>query len=743
MARKTLIAVAAILIALFGSVGFAVADRGKLSGLLEWRYGEHTATENGSQVLNASHFTQKYSLLYSKKAKILNGRFGKYDVALGYEWSWVDSKRDNGVKVIIDNPLDKILYKGDVTVAPGGLPFNLRLYSHDLHSTRFDYEDLSEIFILPNKGIQGGSITNVQNGTYKVSGATLTAGVANGHYKGKYRDLLATMPRLLIDYRQVEVHDIKGPYKRDYVDRDLAFVSLNKKNNWFHYRVFTHEDKLDSTQNFSENTYLLGTINHRSRREWVNLTNWIQVSSDISYSEFLPNPGQRQSLRKRYEINLFTKAARTRWSGSNFTSFNRSRDDDSLDKDIYIPFFAQGELNRDTSWRFRAIGVRQQKDYFAGRYELTEDVFISGRVETFRQARYVLSPTVEIESKDGTQGRGFAGHVGAEFYSNPGFRSDFDIHGDVALRYFNGTARAGMPVDYLEATASGRIQRHLNALLLVGFNQKFVFGNGAYDNTVADNILSGGGIDTTTDRDTTFRSLTGGFAEFDTLSRLKNRVGFLVDILSASTEDGTRLGLDHELRYSGNALTLLLTNAFSTGDKLANSKAELGSTSARHHFDHRTRLTYNPSRALSNLLQASYEWFSYDSGGTLERFRVLQRSEYSIWKTAGIRRKIISFGEEFEFEKKVDNEVTVGEDFAAFTLFTDYFPTRRTLLGAKLRYDLNQTRDYDALSCFLTAGLDFEKFKVSLDYSYGTRSDGDNLPKRREQRWEIKVKKTF
>ncbi|MCF6180182.1 MAG: hypothetical protein L3J63_12470, partial [Geopsychrobacter sp.] len=416
MTNRFFIIVILILATFLGSVITAIASPVKFSGLAELRYAEHTATEAGVKVLDAGHFVQKYSLIAKKKGSLQRGRLGKYDLALGYEWTSVKAYKGNRVKVDINNPLDKILYRGDITIAPGGLPFNLNIYSYDMQTTAFGLEDLSEIFTLPNKGEQNWTITSVLNGTAKTTGVTLTAGTQNGHYEGKYRDLLSTVPRLLIDYRQVDVRDVKGPFKRNYVDRDLAFISLNKKNNWMHYRVFTHEDRIDSNQNNREETYLLGTIDHRNQRKWVNLTNWIQVSADISYSETTPN--STVPKQKRYDMNLFTRARRTRWEATNFTTYSRIRDINSLEKQISVPFYANGELNRDTSWRFRFVGNRYRSDFIAGSFTERDNLYISTRVDTFRRSRYVVAPTIDVEVKRGNQGEGKAARLGIEFFSN-------------------------------------------------------------------------------------------------------------------------------------------------------------------------------------------------------------------------------------------------------------------------------------------------------------------------------------
>ena len=408
----------------------AQADPAQVSGVVELRYGQHSAEEGGVDVIDAGHFTQKYSILVEKSGLFSKGKLGTYDLALGYEWNAIDATRDNDVSVSVSNPLDKILYKGEVLIAPGGLPFRMHAFSYDLTPTTFIEEDFSIIFKdRSNFSPDAGTVVDFENSKNVITGLSLVAGLKNGDYSGRYRDLLTSMPRLLIDYRQIDVEDTDSFTARNYTDRDLAFVSLNKRDNWFHYRVFTHEDHLDPTQNLEEQTFLLGNINHAYRREWVNLTNWIKVSTDLSYSEVKPNV--TTSEEHRYDLNLFTRANRGTWQAANYTTYSRVRDDSSLEKYIDVPFFAHGELSADTSWRYQLQLQQQETDRYSGNLigqEQRGNFYTFLKVETFRQSRQIVSPYLEASVKTGTEGQGRALRVGAELFSNPSFRG--------ALRYF-------------------------------------------------------------------------------------------------------------------------------------------------------------------------------------------------------------------------------------------------------------------------------------------------------------------
>jgi len=747
MPNKILMTVLLFVVALLGLASSAVATPAKLSGVLEWRYGAHTATENGSKVLDASHFTQQYSFLAEKSGLLSNGRLGKYDLALGYEWSWVDSKRGNGVDIAIDNPLDNILYRGDIKLAPGGLPFNMHAFSYDMHNISLVAEDLGELFSTRGSSDVDGTITDIMNGSNRVTGMTLQAGVANGHYEGKYRNALATLPRLLIDFRQNDVFDKKSLRPRDYTDRDLAFVSLNKKNNWFHYKFFTHEDRINPNENLQEQTFLLGTIDHRQRRQWVNLTNWIKVSADISYSETLPEASVTSlEYQKRYDVNLFTKAQRTRWQGSNFTTYSRVSDETSFDKSLFVPLYGSGELNRDTSWRVRMLGSTNSRELYSGVVDRESGhIYASAQVDTFRQARYIFSPTVAAESKQGTDGEGHAVSAGAEFHNNSRYRTAYDLSGRYEARLFNGTGQTGQAVDYLEQMIDGRLAKDINSRLRGGLSQLFWFASGTYDSTVADYISADSDalINHTSAGDgSVFRSLSTLSLDHRTLFGLNNRVELVYDYQTSPTLSGQQVQLNHRLDYRKKAWSVISDSRLGYGDELATTSISLGA-GAKDFFSNTTTLTYRPSRVVRADIALGYDHRTYTNASALEHYSVKERLEYALWQHKGLVRQLAVFGQEFEWVKGLQGAESVGENYRALTLFTNYYPTRISLLSAKLRYETDSSSDNDTLLVFLTAGLDFQKLKLSLDYSYGDRTASGLLAARNENRWEVKAKKMF
>ncbi len=750
-----------LLLLVFPAVSFSA--RGKLTGSAELMFAGQTSATAGVKTLDASHFVQQYSLLWTKQDKISNGRLGRYNITLGYDWRWVDSEI-NGNKVAIENPLDKLLYRGEITLAPGGLPFRMHAFSYDMHQTTFNSVDLGLLFANDEQSTsRRGIVNNINNGTHITTGVRLEAGVSNGHYQGQYRDLLANLPRFMIDYKQRVVQDVKGPNPLDYVDRDLAFVSLNKKNNWIHYRRFEHEDKINADQNNSENSFMLGTIDQTDRRQWVNLTNWINVSADISYTESDYSPNLAATADStRYDINLFAKATRTRWQLDNFTSYSRIGTHNRLEHTLHVPFYSRGELNRDTHWRFQLEANRYATDQISSlETENSDGLYMRGQLDTFRQARYIMRPMLELETKSGSKGQGQSARLGMELFSSSQYRSETDIFAGYSALYSTGSGVNEPNVSFTEHVLTMRMEDRLSSLWRVGIGEEIIYGSGRYDNTVADRI---GAVLSTTGildggaqafGDSLIKSVTSAFADLVLPSGLRNHFEANYELLESDTLSGSQLSLSHRLDYARNGMSINFLNNYVDGSGLSGSNLDSSSGVAAlidssstngddfsNSFSSALRFNYAPGRSSNFNLQLEYEGSHYKVNGSVERSSVEQTYEYTFWHNRGRIRKLLVLGETVEYSKGegVANE---PEGLLVYSVFSSYYPTSKTLLSARLRYEKTDLDDTETLLTFLSAGVDFSKFQASVDYSYGRRPETSTSSEVLEHKWEVTVKKTF
>ncbi len=744
----------------------AYADRGQIDGTLEWRYGAHDAEEDGDRVFESSWFTQQYSLIYRTKGDLARGRAGNYNLALGYEWTSLDGSM-NGEST--DVSTDKILYRGDVVIAPGGLPFHLRLYSHDLHRSTFTTGSASGLFESPGSEGLGAqnTVVGIYNGQQLASGFTLMVGSASGNYEGMYRNVLANAPRLLIDYRQYDVRDLQGVSPQHYRDRNLAFVSLNKKDNWFHYRVFDHKDFINANNDFVEKAYILGTIDHAMQRRWVQLTNWVKFSTDASYTT-TSQLSRGQETDRRYEINLFSVARRSDWEASNFTTFRRETDGMSLQRDLVFPVYITKALDPETTLRTRFIAEREDRSLFADsedrllfgedeediRDSTREVVFLSNRLEALQRQPWTLTGQIDAEHKSGDYGEGVSMRALAEAGTNHLYRPRFDMFGAYSVGYFGGEGIDGGNVGFWEQTLTGRLETDLNMRFRTGVTQEFLYGSGTLDRQVGYYILpksdlglvlSGVGVER---RDgSVLRSTTTWFGEYRGSARLSSRLELTYDYLSddQSTEDvfiaSHRLRYDRRKFYTTLQNRLVLGNhRVTSGGSGAGSVLNAGSLSeAEQTFENRLFLAVYPMRAMEASLRVDHDWRRSREGDS-QQYLVEQNLRYHV-RSAASRRTLATLGQEFLFERLESPRAEV-RSARTLTLTGELYPTIRTLLGMRLRYLYLEPEDTTTYTAYLTAGINWEKLQLAVDYSYGTRDGGDD-PERKEHRWEMKARKIF
>ena len=739
-----------LLLTLLGLLYIGVPEAAAgMSGVVEWRYADYVAKEDGKQVADASHFTQQYSLLYQKQGLISQGRAGRYDFGLGMQWSSVDSSID---EQDFNSDDLKLLYRGDVLVAPGGLPFNLHLYSQDMQEPTWSIESEvgdGEAIIDPyiHTGMWGSQ--HIQ------SGATLMVGIRNGSYLGRYRELLSQVPRLLIDYREDYVRDMDAEIPQHYRTRNLAFVSLNKKDNWFHYRLYDFTDFEDESENYQEKTYLLGTIDHALTRQWINFTNWLKVSTDGSY--IVTNRTSFEEVPEHiYNYNFFAVASRSNWRASAFPTFNRVTDGESIEKTIEVPLYYQREVDRDTTYRVRLIASRETEErYVDGVTEDEGDVYLSAIGDMYRTRSHILTPRFEAEWKTGNQGKGYGVATGFEYFTNRAHRPPVDWFTGYTLTRIDGTAEDGAAVDYWENEFLGRLEGMPTSKLRTGIEQRLVFGSGTTDTSVTRHITIVGdsglvsSISGRTRRSgDTIRSTTSWFADHLASRRLSNRFEIVYDYLSTEDSNDSQVLLRHNLRYDRRSFLARIRNEIAFGDGLSGvniGSEELGNPEAVTHVDktfyHNTSLRYSPGKIWQLKGDLDYYWQSGD-GGSTKQIMASQEYRYSFFKRTGALRKFIDLREEIEYERNI---AANGDSRSMFSLLlaAELYPSYRTQIGLRARYRTFLPESYDEYLYTLATGLNFARFMVSFDYSYGIRTAYLDEGERNEHRWEVKVRKTF
>jgi hypothetical protein len=735
------------LLSLFCGVPGVLA--GELSGSAEVRYGSYQAEVDGVSVADSSHFVQQYSTMYNTQGVFHRGRGGQYNLGLGGEWSSINSRVDGED---IDIATGKILYRGDFTFAPGGLPFRLHAYSRDQHKTQLitDTVGATSGFFRPD------IVTDLINGQRITTGITLTMGIKNGHYAGRYRDILAKYPRLLMDYQETYVRNLESNLPQHYRQRNLAFVSLNKKDNWFHYRFtdFKDYEAPGGENDYIERGFMLGTVDHTLRRHWVNMTNWIKVSVDGALT-MTEQHRSEEPPKERYDLNFFATARRPQWQANSFSTYKRLKEGSQLDKVLETPFFLNGAISPDTSYRFRFIGVQDQDLNMGDGVRSDENVaYASTRLEVFRRGRYVFEPEFEAEVKGGDEGRGSAQRITLELHTNNRYAPRHDVLVSYDLTHLGGTATDGADVAYWEHRGIADYATDLNPRVRTGLREVLLYGEGSVDRDVAQYILPRGDMGTvgsqvsSRQRGSVLRSTTTGFIEFRPATLpLQNRLAIIYDIQEREGSAEDRLSISHSLRYDRRNFRVRMLNELTLGHDTQEVEVPTGELSltpllesADTSYSHSSSLRYSPSRLYEATFDANYNYRGGDLG-TTSKWTVKQKYLYNFFRVNGLVRKIATLDEELTYDRYTGTD-DVPLTATYLTVSGSYYPTRRATLGARVRYGIFSPGERQTLTYYLNAGLNYEKLTVSADYAYGTNLDATSED-RVEHRWELAVKKIF
>lgn len=744
----------------------AGAFQGDVSGGIALGYGSFSADQGGTRVVESDSFTQQYSLLYQAFGKVQEGRGGEYDFGLGYEWNSLSGHVYNSSRGLdFDNDIQtgKILFRGDINFKPGGLPFRLHVYSEDMRRSTLVEDSFlpaaSDLGTVRTEGILVPHIADdLYNGQTIRTGATLLLGIRNGSYLGEYRDLLSAFPRLLADFQQIDRRDLHSNTPQHSRSRNLAFVSLNKKDNWLHFRYRDFSDFLDHSNDYEEKKYMLGTVDPYLMRRWINVTNWIQVSADGSLTRSRYQMNQTKD-EDRYDLNLFVKADRQTWRAATFANYEWVRDVKRLEKVLEVPVFADGELSRETAWRGQLLSERRSTLDGPSGDALWDDDDLYGSilVEAQRLQRFRISPKFEAEVRSGDRGEGEALRAGVEVFSNRLFNPRTYYLGGASLAWFDGTAPDRTNVSYVETVLTGRVEHRLDDHWRVGGDERLIYGEGTLGHGMTEHLAPLGDLGLISSPEgyevrsgTTLRSTTTLFVETDYRRHLRHRFEVIYDYLSADGSTKDQFLLRQRLDYDSKVWLVNMTNEYVAGDdvdsrnissNLLGVGAEGATGTAR--FTHDGRASYRPSRFFEAGLSSYYDWRTGDQHGDAAHLSITQDSTYSFYVVNGMVRKIAEINQELAYEQ-FDASNQPLNSVMSVALGGNYYPTHYFWVGSRVRYRTFEPENQEEMAYYLMAGLTFEKLEIAADYAYGDRSKGDNgYAERVEHAWHVTMKKIF
>ncbi len=709
------------------------AAEAALSGEAALGYVKYEVDTNGAKAIDASTFKQRYSLIYSTKGNLANGRLGVYRLSLGYEWAAFDSKISNYSDSLAtqNNPSIQsghILYRGDISLDPAQLPLHIRLYSRDLNRTSF-VNDLDPI-LYDHKLLSPGITTSLSDGIRTATGVQIDLGIKNSMTQG-YNGLFAQLPRLYIDYQDYVTRDLKALTPTDSRLKKLAFVSLNKKDNWFHVRTANFTDHINQEFNYKETQVILGTVDEVMQRKWVDFSNWIKLSVDGQYTKHQ----ELDDDYKYYEFNLFGVASRSRWQAKTFNTFRRIIDSSGLTYYTRLPLYMTGNVGADTDWRVRA-STEQSK--VVNSHDIS-DTLLSYRVDTFKRKPFTFMHSATIESYEDTDiGKTLTLDAHFETVSTRKFSSKYGVVASYNITSAkNESLFADDGTSYTQLLDLKGVYTPFNTLK-ISVSESITIANGNSDTDLTG--LSGSGQPPITGSSVgSFMPPSGNFtryrsmakADWQPLVRLKIEFSITDDILQnegRATEHGNEY--ENTVAYTNRFLRARLRTRYITS-----SAAYISST----NFIGEGHLSYSPARSLESSITYSYSDFSGNDSYSNTYSTIRQSTNYYLYTTYGVNRRILELNQSLEYD---DQKFSSGYRNKTKSLLGGfrYYPLSRMFIAAKAKYSLLSRDDTTQKIYNATVGINFNLMQATLDYSYGRQNGGGE---RLEKRLEANLRKSF
>lgn len=721
----------------------------RLSGEAELGYTSYDAEVDGAKVVDGSSFYQRYSLMYGTSGDFYRGRVGRYDLALGYEWGSFDtdvtyhgdiagSQGDAGRSASAGH----LLYRGEVLLDPQELPLKLRAYSYDLNRVTL-YQDLT--LNGGGKIIDSRLASDLRDGTRITSGATLLLGVKSGLTNG-YNAIFRHIPLVMLDYRDDIVRDLKSLAPIDTRMRRLAFVSLNKRDNWFHYRTTDYSDKINADQSYKETQIQLGTVDQALTRRWIDLTNWLKISADGQFTKH--DSATPVNSFEAYDLNLFAIATRRSWDARTYSSYSRRVDREGISLERTIPVYGRGIIGADIEWNGSLYSNEKKIREVGGNVVENSNYSASLRADMFRRAPFTLGVTARGESTTSYGAKLMSLEGMVETTSTARFSRDYSLAGSYKVKYFESLDDSGG--GYLNQSLRGRLAYMGSPTFRMEMSEELSAASGNNPQNFSNSAITinegfDGGTVLNSGSDASFRRRNNDINEYvrsvttvnaSWLPLPRTSIGFSAseDILMRSEGDTDYLTtFRNTIDYSVSSFAARMNN---------NYNIRMVDGEALDYLESIGTLEYRPNRYLDGLLTYTYSVGDVTSGTKSEFIDLRQRLGYSLYARAGMSRKLMELYEEFTYNRTKNSGNVSSEINTArrFTLGARYYPLRYLIVGGDARFSLLEPSGLTEQCYTGIVGINFRKFQANLEYSYG-RSNGDD--NRIEKRIAANVKKLF
>lgn len=718
---------------LFSSVASA-----RLSGDASLTYIAYDGHADGSISMSSNSLVQNYSLLYSSNGPIYNSRVGRYDISLGYNWTALDTTFKSSTQPTENYNVTRghLLYKGEINLDPKEVPFRLTAFSRDMSrntitSTRGrGMQNFASIFGYRDQA------TGINDGIHIETGATLVAGVKNGMTNG-YNEILRHFPMILLDYKDTVNRDLRSLSPVDNRLSRLAFVSLNKKDNWFHYRHTLYDDYLNKNNNYVENEIQLGTVDQYMARRWVDFSNWIKVSTDLQLSKRKSN--YQANAIDDINLNLYVTGERKYWNARTFSTFKRYKDEkNKLSYQTTLPLYAAGAVNQDMSWNARTA-FRDNHDIDAlGASSRFTNILVGYRVDAFKRSPFTLSQSFDVESSKTSLADYVTLSGGLETTSTNRYSRIVTLGASYNIKN-SATSNAATTSNFLEQNVQLRGGYAPSNTLRFEARQKNTFTTGNLtpfsgptrnSGTQLSQYLNPRGISAADVGSDSYQSVTALSVTWNPKPRLNAYLTlsediYKTDVIGVSPVSEVQSGVS----FANDAWSVSDTLRYAHGSRdTLDDNANSISNSASLRYIH--------SRNLDASASASYS-ANYSKGDTLYKTTIEQRLNYSYFTKTGITRKLLEFNETLMYS---DGTANSSHAFNKYLLLGfKYYPISQLTLSGGVGYSYTASiRDY-TIAWNASAVANFRLLQASVDYVHGIRK----LDGARENKFTGNIRKSF
>ena len=707
----------------------------RLSADASLQYTDFNSSNNKGEKISGNSLTQHYSLLYSKSGPVMDKRLGSYSLAVGYEWAAFDTSVSSNILTSRESRHDSrghLLYSGEIFVDPKEIPLTFSAYSRD--NSRISFQKSSQSLGSASTLLSDSFTTSINNGIHITNGATLVMGVKNGMTNG-YNEFFRHIPMLFIDYKDEINKDLSASSPSNNRLSRLAFVSLNKKDNWFHYRMIRYYDYITPGSNYNETQLQLGTVDHLLQRRWIDFSNWIQVSVDgLNIRRKSQNNTDDYD---EFSLNAYVRMRRQTWEAYALGNFSRKNEYNrgAITYKTNLPVYANGIISPTSSWSGYAS--------FSDNHTTTGSTFrtmnSSYQVNSYQASKFTLTHGISHEyatNDAGTESHAIGANIGTS--STKRFSAATSLQATYSIRYYVNTTKTG-ETTFTDQVVSGSITQITSANSSVSLSQSNRFTSGQSSFVSSD--IQGTGVNTPQYVDPRNNSLTGTGSyqsvtnatfSWRPMAQLDTSLSFQNDYFVRNNQYSDNIVRVYtRTTYRDRQLTLINNNTYTTSSNNYTNIRErepnqlktdnIAQYVLNRNFDAKARLTY-------------YKYL--DVLDKTENFEFEESLSYSYYISKGLPRKLFVINQAFATSK----EIHLNQPFSnRFSLSGSYYPLRQISLSAGTTYYFTDTFSDYTISYNASAAMSYRLLSASLDYTYGrTKLDG-----RIEKRFGASFKKSF